>query len=205
MQFWDKVFSDCAWHIKKAVDVRDVPTQFSPCHASHETTMMKVWVMTTTLLEFGAADEETKMEEVSDHFSQRNAAFFALRPFARTLSAFFRSPRWRRVLGHRGLLHDALQRVVIIHILTFNSPRLKQQQEYNLERLRFRRRGASTPLWGVESCSPRSRRPKPIPATPALCRQDTTLRREQLNSGTNACNKTYLKEIEEKRKEDIFS
>ena len=31
------------------------------------------------------------------------------------------------------------------------------------------------------------------------------LRRKQLNSDTNASNITYLKEIEEKRKEDTFS
>ena len=41
-----------------------------------------------------------------------------------------------------------------------------QQQQYNLGRLRFNRRGASTPLWGVEACSPPSRRPNPIPAIP---------------------------------------
>ena len=45
------------------------------------------------------------------------------------------------------------------------SPKQRQQQ-YNLERLRFNRRGASTPLWGVEACSPPSRRPNPIPAIP---------------------------------------
>ena len=36
----------------------------------------------------------------------------------------------------------------------------------NLERLRFNRRGASTPLWGVEACFFPSRRPNPIPAIP---------------------------------------
>ena len=36
----------------------------------------------------------------------------------------------------------------------------------NLVRLRFNRRGASTPLWGVEACSHPSRRPNPIPAIP---------------------------------------
>ena len=40
------------------------------------------------------------------------------------------------------------------------------QQKYNLGRLRFNRRGASTPLWGVEACSPPSRQPNPIPAIP---------------------------------------
>ena len=42
----------------------------------------------------------------------------------------------------------------------------QQQQYYNLGRLRFNRRGASTPLWGVEACSPPSRRPNPIPTIP---------------------------------------
>ena len=39
--------------------------------------MMKVWVMTTTLLEFGAADEETKTEEVSDEVSRREMRHFS--------------------------------------------------------------------------------------------------------------------------------
>ena len=42
----------------------------------------------------------------------------------------------------------------------------RQQQQYNLGRLRFYRRGASTPLWGFEACSHPSRRPNPIPAIP---------------------------------------
>ena len=47
----------------------------------------------------------------------------------------------------------------------------QQQQQCNLERLRFNRRGASTPLWGVEPCSLPSRRPNPIPAiTPSVVR-----------------------------------
>ena len=50
--------------------------------------------------------------------------------------------------------------------ISSQSPRPKQQPLCNLERLRFHRRGAPTPLWGVESCSPPSRRPNPIPATP---------------------------------------
>ena len=45
------------------------------------------------------------------------------------LSASFRSPRWRRVLCHRGLLHNELQRVVAIHSLTFFSPRQEQQPQ----------------------------------------------------------------------------
>ena len=42
----------------------------------------------------------------------------------------------------------------------------QQQQQYNLGRIRFNRRGAATPLWGVETCSHPSRRPNPIPAIP---------------------------------------
>ena len=41
------------------------------------------------------------------------------------------------------------------------------QQQHNLERLRFNRRGAPTPLWGVESCSHPSRWSNPIPAIPS--------------------------------------
>ena len=55
-----------------------------------------------------------------------------------------------------------------------NNITIQQQQQYNLVRLRFNRRGASTPLWGVESCSHPSRRPNPIPAIPPLCHEDTT-------------------------------
>ena len=47
-----------------------------------------------------------------------------------------------------------------------NNTQQQQQQKYNLVRLRFNRRGACTPLWGVEACSPPSRRPNPIPALP---------------------------------------
>ena len=54
----------------------------------------------------------------------------------------------------------------VVHIHTHFHMRPKQQQEYNLGRLRFYRRGASTPLWGVEACSLPSRRPNPIPALP---------------------------------------
>ena len=61
--------------------------------------------------------------------------------------------------------HNELQRFVATHISTPFSPRPKQQQ-YNLERLRFSRRGASTPLWRVEPCSLPRWRPKPIPAIP---------------------------------------
>ena len=84
----------------------------------------------------------------------------------------------------------------------------KQQQQYNLGRLRFNRRGASTPLWGVEACSLPSRRPNPIPAIQMSSghhiSMEHRLRRKQLNSDTNASNKTYLKEIQEKGKNKLF-
>ena len=60
-------------------------------------------------------------------------------------------------------LHDF--GVVVIHTFKDSSEQ-QQQQQYNLGRLRFNRRGASTPLWGVEACSPPSRRFNPIPAIP---------------------------------------
>ena len=45
-------------------------------------------------------------------------------------------------------------------------PKRPQQQKYKLGRLRFTRRGASTPLWGVEACSLSRRWPNPTPAIP---------------------------------------
>ena len=48
----------------------------------------------------------------------------------------------------------------------FHSTATTTKKKHNLERLRFIRRGASTPFWGVEACSPPSRRPNPIPAMP---------------------------------------
>ena len=51
---------------------------------------------------------------------------------------------------------------------------IQQQQEYNLGRLRFNRRGASTPLWGSWSMLSPQQAAQPNPSYPALCRQDTT-------------------------------
>ena len=87
---------------------------------------------------------------------------------------------------------------------TFLSPcqkqqQRRQQQQYNLERLRFNRRGASTPLWGVKACSLPSKRPNPIPAIPPYVVRTPHLHgapkteEKQLNSDTNASNETYLK------------
>ena len=67
------------------------------------------------------------------------------------------------------------------HIVSQPSPKLQpqppqpQQQQHNLERLRSNRRGASTPLCGVEACMLSSKQAaQPNPSSPALCRRDTT-------------------------------
>ena len=49
---------------------------------------------------------------------------------------------------------------------THNNTQHNNTTHNNLGRLRFNRRGASTPLLGVEACSPPSRRSNPIPAIP---------------------------------------
>ena len=65
-------------------------------------------------------------------------------------------------------------------------------------------------IWGVEACSHPSRVPtQSQPSRPMSSghhiSMEHRLRRKQLNSDTNASNKTYLKEIQEKRKEETFS
>ena len=60
------------------------------------------------------------------------------------------------------------------------------QQQYNLGRLRFNRRGASTPLWRVEASSPPSR-------------QHNQSQEKQLNSGADA-GKQEEKNIQGKEK-----
>ena len=90
-----------------------------------------------------------------------------------------------------------------------NSNNNATQQQYNLERLRFNRRGASTPLWGVESCSPQAGGPtqsqlsRPMSSGHHIS-MEHRLRRKQLNSDTNASNKTYMTEMQEKRKGETF-
>ena len=49
-------------------------------------------------------------------------------------------------------------------------PQQQQQEQYNLVRLRFNRRGAATPLWGLESCPLPSRRPPIQAITPYVVR-----------------------------------
>ena len=65
------------------------------------------------------------------------------------------------------------------------------------------------PLWGVESCSPEAGGPTQSQLSRSMSSghhisMEHRLRRRQLNSDTNATNKTYLKEIQEKRKEETF-
>ena len=96
-----------------------------------------------------------------------------------------------------------------VHTHRFNQQRPKQQQQYNLERLRFNRRGASTPLWGVQSCSPKAGGPtqsqlsRPMSSGHHIS-MEHRLRRKQLISDTDASCKTYLKEIQEQRQEETF-
>ena len=76
--------------------------------------------------------------------------------------------RWKRLCPFREVndVNAKRGRFHCIRTGFFCTRQKQQQQQYNLERLRFNRRGASTPLWRVESCSPPSRRPNPIPAIP---------------------------------------
>ena len=100
------------------------------------------------------------------------------------------------------------------HTTTHNNSqrRRKRQQKSSPWRLRFNRRGATTPFWEVESCSLPKQAAQPNPSHPALCRQDTTISMEhrlrrthvQLNSDAIASNETLLKETQEKRKKKNF-
>ena len=103
-----------------------------------------------------------------DGFFGGFSAFFALLRVIPELSASFRSPRWRRVLCHRGLPCTISQDSDDIRTVP-QWPRLNQQQQQsNLGKPRFTRRGASTPLWGAESCSlpvggpSQSQQPRPL-------------------------------------------
>ena len=61
-------------------------------------------------------------------------------------------------------LLSGLARVCGVDIDTSCSIPSNKNNNTNLGRLRFDRRGASTPLWRVESCSLHGRQPYPIPA-----------------------------------------
>ena len=116
------------------------------------------------------------MKEIFRGFS----AFFVLLRVVPELSASFSSFRALTTVSARGFQwgcrsrRESDSKVTWHQVCQFSRHRhrclvnlhLKQQQQYNLGRLRFNRRGASTPLWGVEACSPPSRRPNPIPAFP---------------------------------------
>ena len=74
----------------------------------------------------------------------------------------------------------------------------------------FNRRGASTPLWGVEACSPPSRRPtqsqlsRPLSSGHHIS-MEHRLRRKQWNSDTHASNKNIIERNKRKRKKKLFS
>ena len=76
----------------------------------------------------------------------------------------------------------------------------------------FHRRGASTPLWGVESCSFPSGWPNPIPAfppcvvrTPHLHGAPSTEETSIVNSDTNASNeKRFERNTRKKKRRNIF-
>ena len=117
------------------------------------------------------------------------------------MSAIFRSPRWRRVLCHRGLLHSLSSAFVDIDI-----------QPEKSRRLRFNRRGVSTPLWELNHALTQAGGPtqsqlsRPMSSRHHIS-MEHRLRRKHLffNSDTNATNETYLKEIQEKRtKKELF-
>ena len=64
------------------------------------------------LLECGAADEESKIGRGLRSGFWRFFRIFRAPPNRLELSAIFRSPRWRRVLCHRGLLHNFTSELV---------------------------------------------------------------------------------------------
>ena len=78
-------------------------------------------------------------------------------------------------------------------------PQPEQQPQPNVGRLSFYMRGASTPLWRVESRSLASMWPNPIPPIPAH-----VVKTPQLDSDANAGNEKYLKEKTEKKEEEMF-
>ena len=85
----------------------------------------------------------------------------------------------------------------------------QQQQQNTLGRLRFNRRGASPHSGELMHALPQAGGPTQSQQSRSMSSghhisMEHRLRRKQLNSDTNASNKTYLKEIQEKRKEDTF-
>ena len=99
-------------------------------------------------------------------------------------------------------------RTIIILLEEFTT---QQQQSSDLERLRFNRRGASTPLWGVDSWSHQKVAQLPRPRSSGHnISMEHRLRRKhlQLNSETNASNEKFFfkKKMQEKRtRTDTFS
>ena len=98
-------------------------------------------------------------------FSAVLTPFFALRPVGRRL------PDLGALDGEEFFAIEAFpcqlaQDFVDIDASSLQPSQKQHNNNCNLGRVRFNRRGASTPLWGVEACSPPSRRPNPIPAIP---------------------------------------
>ena len=99
---------------------------------------------------------------------------------------------------------------VTIHIVLLSTCP-KQQQWFNLGRLRFNRRGTSTPLKGVESCSLPSGWPNPIPAIPpyvvttphlhgAPTTEETSYPNAKARSGINMEKRTKINTFFKKKK-----
>ena len=147
-------------------------------------------------------------------------------PSTRTLSADFSGAHRRPTVvgGHGGSLTPrcpatytisprdcvATHCGVTIHIVLLSTCP-KQQQWFNLRRLRFNRRGTSTPLKGVESCSLPSGWPNPIPAIPpyvvttphlhgAPTTEETSYPNAKARSGINMEKRTKINTFFKKKK-----
>ena len=137
----------------------------------HAATSSAVLVFRTVEVPLTSSSTHTVLWRVSHVFFKTvfSLCVFGLRPFGRRVPAF-RGEFWGAFEGHQCLVVEGSGCTIRLrgcrhrHFVECSRP--KQQQRYNLGRLRFNRRGASTPLWEVESCSLPSRWPNPIPAIP---------------------------------------
>ena len=93
---------------------------------------------------------------------------------------------------------------------TLLNTRPKQQQKYSLERLRFQQARSPHSTFGelkhalTQAGGPtQSQLSRPMSSGHHIS-MEHRLRRKHLNSDTNVSNKTYLKELQEKRKEETF-
>ena len=140
-------------------------------------------------------------------FSAFQAIFRA--PPGLELSASFQSPRWRRVLFHRGLLHN-LSSAMLPWTFSLKDRDNNNNNNNNTIWGGSVLTGEEPPtLWRVEACSPPSIRPnrsqlsRPMSSGHHIS-MEHRLRKKQLNADNDASNKTYLKEIQEKRKRRNF-